>query len=55
MRRWLSRLLWSLRYPGAMSLDWLEQQDTQVREVYEGVCIDWPIQREVTDDEFSKA
>jgi hypothetical protein len=46
MRRWLERLFWRVRHPEAMSLDWLEQQDQQVREVFEGVCVDWPIKRE---------
>lgn len=46
VRRWLSRLFWRWKHPDSMSLDWLDQQDQQVREVYEGVCVDWPIKRE---------
>lgn len=46
MRRWLSRLFWRLRHPGWMSLEWLDQQDQQRREVYDGVVWTWPIRRE---------
>ena len=45
MMRWLSRLFWRWKHPDSMSIDWLEQQDQQIRDVYEGVVWTWPLQR----------